>query len=119
MTSRFWAYSSFAIVATALAVVFVMEKNSQLIAQNKLTHESQQEQAVAFDRYLAGQTDEHQLLTLAKMLRHGESWRLQKIAQRAYAINPNARDVALFASYFQPDLSQRVRQLDPLYTPTP
>jgi hypothetical protein len=104
---------------SALLVWYLSESRAQARVIGAINNQDQQEQTAQFDAYLAKQTDERKLLVLAKLLRSGEQWRLRKIADRAYALNPAARDVALFASYFKPELQEKVRQLDPLYTPSP
>lgn len=119
MSSRVWAYLGFGIIVSALLVWYFSESRAQTGDIRAINAQDQQEQTASFDAYLAKQTDERKLLVLAKHLRGGEQWRLRKIADRAYALNPAARDVALFASYFRPELQEKVRQLDPLYTPSP
>lgn len=119
MTNRVWAYLGFGIVVSAILVWYLSESHAQARTIRTINSQDQQEQTAQFDTYLAKQTDERKLLVLAKNLRSGEQWRLRKIADRAYALNPAARDVALFASYFRPELQEKVRQLDPLHTPSP
>lgn len=119
MNNRVWAYLGFSIVISALLVWYFSESRAQTREIQTINNLAEQGQTTSFDAYLAKQTDERKLLVLAKLLRSGEQWRLRKIADRAYALNPTARDVALFASYFRPELEEKVKQLDPLYTPEP
>jgi hypothetical protein len=101
MNNRVWAYLGFSIVISALLVWYFSESRAQTREIQTINNLAEQEQTTSFDAYLAKQTDERKLLVLAKLLRSGEQWRLRKIADRAYALNPTARDVALFASYFR------------------
>lgn len=119
MTDRFWFYLAAGIIIVGLLSGYTSSSNRQKRVSAQETSRQQQDQYSSFDLYLANQTDARKLLVLAKHLRGNDPTLLAKIADRAYALNPTARDVALFASYFRPELEEKVKQLDPLYTPEP
>lgn len=76
---------------------------------------SRQEQKGSLKEYLGKQADSRKLVSLAKRLKYADPAVLRPIVERAYELNPNSRDIALLASFFKPELKDRVLELDPLY----
>ena len=83
----------------------------------RIEQASQQERVANIARYVATQTDERKLVSLAKKLSHSDKETLRIIIDRAYELNPGSRDITLLASTFHPELKARILELDPLYSP--
>ena len=116
MSGRFWFYLAVLIVGAGELSLLVGGRarlNNELSRLNQAAFE---EQEAALKPYLARQTDERKLVSLAKRLKQGDQRLLQLIIERAYELNPNSRDIALLASYFHPELKEKVKELDPLYS---
>ena len=114
-TGRFWLY------AIALAVVFslylwrvaaIYSISNQIRQSNQLSLQIQQD---SLENWLNHQPNERKIISLAKLLKNREPALLQKLIDKAYALNPNSRDITLLASDFHPELKDKVLVLDPLY----
>jgi hypothetical protein len=115
MTGRFWFY-------LGASVVIVGLYSWRLAAVNSVTHEisridqaSLQAQSDSLQTWADGQTDERKVVSLAKKLRTRDQALLKILVDRAYAINPNSRDITILASQIHPELKDKILQLDPLY----
>jgi len=115
MSNRFWFYLGVAIVIVGLFSYRTGVRNKISNDINRINLESRQAALSDLSKYLEKQTDERKLVSLAKKLRNRESWLLEAIIDRAYAINPKSRDITLLASEFHPELKEKVKILDPLY----
>lgn len=117
ISHRTWYYLAAAIIITALLVFGALETNSirrqQILIQSQSSSLLQQQ----LQNYVANQTDPHKLISLAKRLQGADSAVLQVLIDKAYAFNPNDRDVAALDSQFHPELASHVTELDPLYAP--
>lgn len=115
MSNRFWFYLGAAIVIIGLFSYRTAIQNKLSNDIRRIDLESRQTQLSDLSKYLEKETDERKLISLAKKLRNRESWLLQAIIDRAYAINPKSRDITLLASEFHPELKEKIKYLDPLY----
>ncbi len=115
MSSRVWLYLTAVIIAGALVTRGALAVSAVNRESRSLEAKSLNEQREILDRYLAKQTDEHKLLRLAKQMQHRPSELLQMVAERAYEVNPNNRDIVVLNSFFKPELKPRIIELDPLY----
>lgn len=115
MSGRFWFYLGSAIVIAGLFSWYVSNQNSITLQMTRLEEQGRSVRLENLDGYLAKETDERKLVSLAKLLRHEEPLVLKPIIERAYELNPNSRDIALLASEFHPELNEKIKTLDPLY----
>jgi len=115
MTGRFWFYLAVTIVIIAELTWLHGGRNRLNNELARLDNAAAQQQLTSLRGYLGKQTNERKLVSLAKLLKNREAWLLQPIIDRAYELNPNSRDIALLASFFHPELKERVKELDPLY----
>lgn len=114
---RFWFYLAVSIVILGEFSFYKIDQNHIAAQQSRIEKTAIESQVSSLDSYLALQTDERKLVSLAKHLRNSSPVILKPIIDKAYALNPNSRDITLLASYFHPELKARVTELDPLYKP--
>ncbi|OGD61758.1 hypothetical protein A3A71_00415 [Candidatus Berkelbacteria bacterium RIFCSPLOWO2_01_FULL_50_28] len=115
MSGRFWFYSGFLIVATGLLVWNSALKSRIAAEEVQITNASAQERIASLKEYATRQTNARKLVSLAKKLRFEDPAVLRPLIDRAYELNPNSRDITLLASYYRPELKERVKELDPLW----
>jgi|GEM_PF-1307196 len=115
MPKRRWFYLvSAAIVLIEIGALIGISRFSQ-DKESAIDRQGVLEQVENLKSYLAAESDERKLVSLAKKLRHAPEEILEPIVLRAYELNPNSRDIAVLASHFRPELKERVKELDPLY----
>ncbi len=117
MSNRFWFYLGALVIAAGLyswrtAAINVINNDV-----SRIDRAGQQERVANTARYVATQTDERKLISLAKRLKNSDNEILRIIIDRAYELNPGSRDITLLASTFHPELKDKVFELDPLYKP--
>lgn len=115
MNHRLWFYLGAAVVILGLygwRLAGTYSINNQI---SRINQASQQSQSDNLRRWALNQTDERKLISLAKRLKNRDQWLLQILIDRAYALNPNSRDITLLASQFHPELKPKVLILDPLF----
>lgn len=115
MGLRAWFYLAFIIILIGLVSWWAAGRNQLNQAAAQQLEDSQRDQERSLKGYLAKQTDSRKLVSLAKRLKNADSAIIRLVVERAYELNPNSRDIALLASFFNPELKDRVRELDPLY----
>ncbi|MEK7202018.1 MAG: hypothetical protein AAB669_00585 [Patescibacteria group bacterium] len=115
MTGRFWFYLGSLVIVAGLYSWRTATVNSINNEVGRIEQASQQERVENITRYVATQTDERKLVSLAKQLKNSDQETLRIIIDRAYELNPGSRDITLLASEFHPELKTRVLELDPLY----
>lgn len=115
MTERFWFYLGVLVIVAGLYTWRVATVNSLNNEIGRLEQAGQQERVQNMTRYVAVQTDERKLVSLAKRLINSDQELLKIIIDRAYELNPGSPTIALLASTFRPELKRRVLELDPLY----
>src|SRR3989344_6941683 len=114
MSSRFWFYLGSIVIAAGLYTWRVSVINSLNLEMVKINQDAKQERAENMSRYVATQTDERKLVSLAKRLKDGDQESLQIIIHRAYQLNPGSPVITLLSSTFHPELKAKVLELDPL-----
>ena len=122
MAKRGWFYLAVVIVLVGEIVTFNMVRIRQSRELAEINDQALARQEQDLTIYLTHQTDDRKLVRLAKLLAHDQASPLQLIIDRAYALNPKSRDIALLASSYHPELKDQVTKLEPLYgqlTPTP
>jgi len=122
MIKRGWFYLAVLIVVAGEITVLNMVRIKQHRELVRINDQATARQQQDLNTYLTRQTDARKLVRLAKLLTHNQSFLLQPIIDRAYALNPNSRDITLLASSYHPELKDQVTKLDPLYNqlaPTP
>lgn len=115
MKSRLWLYlSSAVIVAILLSVAVGLEAkiNDSIKTKNQ---QSLDNEKTEMTQYLAKQTDPFKLVSLAKKLIIINPPLVQLVADKAYELNPNRRDIVLLDSQFHPELKSKLTVIDPLY----
>lgn len=117
MTGRFWFYLGSLVIVAGLYSWRTATVNAINNEVSRIEQASQQERVANITRYVATQTDERKLVSLAKRLKNSDQETLRIIIDRAYELNPGSRDITLLASEFHPELKTRVLELDPLYKP--
>lgn len=115
MTSRFWFYLGALVVAAGLYSWRIATVNAINNEVGRIEQAGRLERIESVGRYVATQTDERKLVSLAKRLKNSDAETLRIIIDRAYALNPGSRDITLLASYYHPELKKRILELDPLY----
>jgi len=116
MTSRFWFYLAVVIALVGLLVFGLIERAKSQVEVSRIDHRAQIERTANMSTYLQHQTDEIKLIRLAKQLKNSQPELVGLVADRAYAINPNSRDVLVLDSYFHPELTSKLLEVDPLYS---
>jgi|SRR3989344_2128525 len=114
MSSRFWFYLGSVVIVAGLYTWRVSVINSLNHEMGNINQASQQERAKNITRYVATQTDERKLVSLAKRLKDGDQETLLIIIDRAYELNPGSPVITLLSSTFHPELKAKVLELDPL-----
>lgn len=114
-SSRFWFYLGALVVVAGLYSWRTATVNSINNEVGRIEQAASQERIGNMERYVATQTDERKLVSLAKKLSHSDKETLRIIIDRAYELNPGSRDITLLASEFHSELKGRVLELDPLY----
>jgi len=117
MTGRFWFYLGVTVIIVGLYSWRLAAVNGVNRQISRIDQASLQAQSDSLNRWAANQTDERKLISLAKKLKNRDQALLQILIDRAYAINPNSRDITILASQFHPELKDKILQLDPLYQP--
>ena len=115
MSSRFWFYLGSLVIVAGLYSWRIASVNAISNEVSRIEQAGNQEQIKNITRYVAAQSDDKKLVSLAKRLKNGDKEILKIIIDRAYEINPGSRDITLLASSFHPELKDRVPELDPLY----
>lgn len=115
MHGRFWAYLAAMIIIAALMVFFYGSRARLERETARVEAASFQAARTDLENYLARQTDGRKMVTLAKRLSHQDARLIEPIIARAYALNPNSRDIAILLAAFRPEMKKRVEELDPLY----
>lgn len=113
--SRFWFYLGVLVIVAGLYTGRTLAVNSINDEISRIDQASQQERIENITRYVATQTDERKLVSLAKRLKDSDQTTLQIIIDRAYILNPGSPTITLLASTFHPELKEKVLELDPLY----
>lgn len=115
MHNRFWFYLASIITIAALGGVYLMNKrqlDNELQQLTSVAVEADHQQLAA---YLDRQTDAFKLVGLAKLYAKNRPDLVRPVVERAYALNPNSRDIAILASPYLPAAKERVKFLDPLF----
>ncbi len=115
MVSRFWFYLATAIILSGLGSYLSWVKTRQGSEIAAINQAAAAERSMAMESYLAKQTDGRKMISLAKNLQSTAPELVQPIVLKAYELLPNSRDAALLASYYRPELKEKVKELDPLY----
>jgi len=117
MSKRFWFYLTAIVVIAGLytwRLAVVNGVNNQI---GRIEAAGQAERVGNLHRWVDAQKDERKLISLAKKLRYLDNASLQVLIDRAYALNPNSRDITILASQFHPEFKSKILELDPLYKP--
>lgn len=117
MSRRLWFYSVFMVILIALFGWYSLERSQVNKESEKQAVAFAQEQKEVWQNYLDKQTDEHKLVQLMKKNPNLDEVALKLITLKAYELAPTNRDVTILASFFQPELKEKVLELDPLYQP--
>ena len=115
MHGRFWFYLPVVIIITGL-FSYLAWNNSKIKSEISLIEKQSQENRLnLINLWLDGQTDGRKLITLAKTFQLNQPELVEPVILKAYELLPNSRDAAILASYYQPELKEEVKKLDPLY----
>lgn len=116
MSGRLWFYLLAAIIISSLLSFLLWNKSRIASDQQKIEQESLTLARLSMDRYLSKQVDGRKLVTLAKRLSHSRPELVEPVVLKAYELLPNSRDVAILASVYRPELKEKIKELDPLYS---
>jgi hypothetical protein len=116
MSGRFWFYLLATIVVSALLSFLLWNKSRIASDQLKIEQESLSQARQSIDNYLAKQTDGRKLVTLAKRISVSRPELVEPVILKAHDLLPNSRDVAILASVYRPELKEKIKELDPLYS---
>jgi hypothetical protein len=115
LNARGWYYLT-SIVAVGCLCLWYAVSSSRISSQiDSAEAAGIENQTVSWQSYLSKQTDEHKLVRLLKRVSGADAKALELITLKAYELAPNNRDIVVLASYFRPELKEKVLQLDPLY----
>jgi len=83
---------------------------------NRQTADNQQQQIEQMKAYLTQQSDPRKMVRLTFRLSSSASKEIvQLVADKAYELKPDSRDIVLLDSIFHPELKDKIIELDPLY----
>lgn len=117
MTRRTWFYLISLIIIVTLGLWYSIATHKIDAQVGRVQAAGLDDQTKSWDTYLAKQTDEHKLVRLLKKLTYADPKVLEMITLKAYELAPDNRDIVILASYFKPELKEKILQLDPLYQP--
>ncbi|MEX1123574.1 MAG: hypothetical protein WEC81_00095 [Patescibacteria group bacterium] len=116
MNTRFWLYLLAAIIISGLGSYLSWVKTSQAGELAAIERQAAETRLATMDSYLAKQTDGRKMISLAKKVEKSAPELVEPIVLKAYELLPNSRDAALLASHYRPELKDKVKELDPLYS---
>ena len=91
MSNRFWFYLGSLVIVAGLYSWRIASVNAINNEVSRIEQTGNQEQIKSVTRYVAAQSDDKKLVSLAKRLKNGDKEILQIIIDRAYEINPGSR----------------------------
>lgn len=117
MSRRFWFYSASLIVIAGLLVWLLAIRNQHRNEQERQEALFAADQQAQLEKYLSDHNDDRKLVTLAKHYAKTEPGLVRQVVEKAYELNPNSRDIVILVSHYHPELKEKIKFLDPLYSP--
>jgi hypothetical protein len=116
MTARALIWLGALIIFSSVLSLASAEKAKILRESHKEQEAFQRAQIDGMKSYLQKQKDARKLISLAKRLPSENAELIKLIILKAYELEPNRRDIAILASYYQAEAKNRVKKIDPLYS---
>ncbi len=116
MNRRFWLYVAATAFVSAQGVWVSVNNHHWRSVIAAIDSNSSRERTVSVEKFLSNQTDGHKLIGLAKRYLKTEPDLVRPVIEKAYQLDPNSRDIAIFASFYNKDAKERVKVIDPLWS---
>jgi len=116
MNRREWLYFLSGLVSLAVLGYGTGAKYSLAKELQRQENTAKQEQLALMRDYLARQNDPRKMVRLSFRLAPSAPEEIvQLVADKAYELKPDSRDIVLLDSVFHPELKEKIKELDPLY----